>query len=95
MAVDLSKRVSSQSIHYDKGDKASCERSLPKCLRNRDFLQDLKSLVKNLDGYIQLYRVRPVGEYSVLTYAEWAEFDGNHVLLMGRIRIHMTLIKMS
>ena len=62
---------------------------------NRDFLQGLKSLVKNLDGHIQLYRLRPAGEYLVLTYAEWAEFDGNHVLLMGRIRIHMTLIKMS
>jgi hypothetical protein len=46
-----------------------------------------------LDEHIQLHRLRPAGEYSVLTYAEWAEFDGNHVPLMGRIRIHMTLIK--
>ena len=47
------------------------------------FLQDLKSLVKKLDEHIQLYRIHPADEYSVLTYAEWAEFNGNHVQPIG------------
>ncbi|XTI84915.1 hypothetical protein V2W45_1465909 [Cenococcum geophilum] len=55
-------------------------------------LNDLKSLVKKLDEHIQFYRLRPASEYSALTYARWAEFDGNQVPLMGRIRIHMALI---
>ena len=46
-----------------------------------------------MDEDIQLYCLHPTDEYPVLTYAGWAEFNGNHIQLMGQICTRMTLIK--
>ncbi|OCL08984.1 hypothetical protein AOQ84DRAFT_30223 [Glonium stellatum] len=53
-------------------------------------LRDLRRLVENIDEHIERYQPRPTSEDSVLTYAQWIEFNDSHRQLTREMQTHIS-----